>query len=79
MKSTVFVLASMFVASALPVAGAGTWTTSSWNGGFCFSVYRNKAYFLNMDTRRARTFDYILDGKSGTMTLNPCEIRTLPR
>ena len=34
MKSTVFVLASMFVASALPVAGAGTWTTSSWNGGF---------------------------------------------
>lgn len=34
MKSTVFVLASVFVASALPVAGAGTWTTSSWNGGF---------------------------------------------
>lgn len=34
MKSTVFVLASVFVASALPVAGAGTWTTSSWDGGF---------------------------------------------
>ena len=34
MKSTVFVLASVFVASALPVAGAGTWAKSSWNGGF---------------------------------------------
>ncbi len=45
----------------------------------CFSVYRNKAYFLNMDTRRARTFDYVLDGKRGTMTLKPCEIRIIDR
>jgi hypothetical protein len=44
-----------------------------------FSVYQNKAYFLNMDTRRARTFDYVLDGKRDTMTLKPCEIRTVDR
>ncbi len=43
------------------------------------AVYPHKAYFLNMDTRRARTFDYVLDDKPGTMTLKPCEIRTLPR
>ncbi len=53
--------------------------TEGETDAICFSVYQNKAYFLNMDTRRARTFDYILDGKSGTITLKPCEIRTLPR
>ena len=32
-----------------------------------------------MDCRRARTFDYVLDGKAGTMTLEPCEIRIVDR
>ena len=29
--------------------------------------------------KAARTFDYVLDGKRDTMTLNPCEIRTIDR
>ena len=32
-----------------------------------------------MDCRRERTFDYVLDGKAGTMTLKPCEIRVVER
>ena len=44
-----------------------------------YAVYANKAYFLNMDTRRARTFSYEQGGKSHEMTLAPCEIKVLPR
>ena len=58
-------------------------TISSENEGetdaICFAVYQHKAYFLNMDCRRERTFDYILDGKPGAMTLKPCEIRIVDR
>ena len=53
--------------------------TEGETDAICFAVYRNKAYFLNMDTRRARTFDYVLDGEPGTMALQPCEIRVVPR
>jgi hypothetical protein len=45
----------------------------------CFAVYGRHAYFLNMDCRRERTFDYVLDGRSGTMALKPCEIRVVER
>ena len=29
--------------------------------------------------KAARTFDYVLDGKQGAMTLKPCEIRIVDR
>ena len=53
--------------------------TEGETDAICYSVYDRHAYFLNMDCRRARTFDYVLDGKAGTMTLEPCEIRVVPR
>ena len=53
--------------------------TEGETDAICFSVFDRHAYFLNMDCRRARTFDYVLDGKAGTMTLEPCEIRVVPR
>ncbi len=53
--------------------------TEGETDAICYAVYRNKAYFLNMDTRRERTFDYVLDGTKGSMTLKPCEIRVIDR
>ena len=53
--------------------------TEGETDAICYAVYAHKAYFLNMDCRHERTFDYVLDGKPGTMTLKPCEIRTLTR
>ena len=53
--------------------------TEGETDAICYSVYDRHAYFLNMDCRRARTFDYVLDGKPGTMTLGPCEIRVVER
>ena len=53
--------------------------TEGETDAICYSVYDRHAYFLNMDCRRARTFDYVLDGKPGSMTLGPCEIRVVGR
>ena len=53
--------------------------TEGETDAICYAVYKNKAYFLNMDTRHERTFDYVLDGKRDTMTLKPCEIRIVDR
>ena len=53
--------------------------TEGETDAICFAVYQNKAYSLNMDCRRERTFDYVLDGKQGAMTLKPCEIRIVDR
>ncbi len=53
--------------------------TEGETDAICYAVYRNKAYFLNMDTRRERTFAYVLDGKKGSMTLKPCEIKVVDR
>ena len=53
--------------------------TEGETDAICYAVYRNKAYFLNMDTRHERTFDYVLDGKKGSLTLKPCEIRVVER
>ena len=43
-----------------------------------YAVYANKIYFLNMDTRRERTFGFELNGRRVQMTLAPCEIRVVP-
>ena len=53
--------------------------TEGETDAICYAVYGRTAYFLNMDCRRERTFDYVLDGKPGTMTLKPCEVRILDR
>ena len=53
--------------------------TEGETDAICYAVYQHKAYFLNMDTRRARTFDYVLDGKQGTIALKPCEIKVVDR
>ena len=42
-----------------------------------YAVYRNKAYFLNMDTRRERKFRYELGGRWHDIVLKPCEIRVV--
>ena len=45
-----------------------------------YAVYPNKMYFLNMDTRRERTFAYETGkGRRTEMTLAPCEIRVVDR
>ena len=44
-----------------------------------YGVYDDKAYFLNADTIRSRTFTYRMEGETRTMTLEPCEIRAVPR
>ena len=44
-----------------------------------YGVYDDKAYFLNADTIRSRTFTYRMEGETRTMTLAPCEIRAVPR
>ena len=43
-----------------------------------YAVYRSKAYFLNMDTRRERRFRYELGGRWRDIALKPCEIRIVP-
>jgi len=43
-----------------------------------YAVYPSTAYFLNMDTRRERTFSCELRGHRSEMTLKPCEIRAVP-
>jgi len=43
-----------------------------------YAVYPKTAYFLNMDTRRERTFSYEIRGRRADMTLKPCEIRVVP-
>lgn len=43
----------------------------------CYAVYGRTAYFLNMDTVRARTFGYRCAGRVVRLTLQPCEIRTV--
>ena len=40
-----------------------------------YAVYGDVAYFLNMDTRRARKFVYEAGGRRSPMELGPCEIR----
>ena len=64
---------------------AGTWQTvkiSSPEPGvvdaIAYAVYPGKAYFLNMDTIAPRTFDFEIRGRRETMTLGPCEIKTVP-
>ena len=44
-----------------------------------YAVYPDTVYFLNMDTRRARTFKYELGGKTHGLSLPPCGIKTLRR
>ncbi len=44
-----------------------------------YGVYEDKAYFLNADTTRSRIFTYRMEGETRTMTLEPCEIRAVPR
>ena len=43
-----------------------------------YAVYPSTAYFLNMDTRRARTFRYELGGRTRELALGPCEIAKVP-
>ncbi len=42
-----------------------------------YAVYGSTAYFLNMDTRRERTFHYEISGRKTPMVLAPCEIRSV--
>ncbi len=42
-----------------------------------YAVYGDTAYFLNMDTRRERKFNYEISGRRTAMTLAPCEIRSV--
>ncbi len=42
-----------------------------------YAVYGTKMYFLNMDTRRERTFAYEANGRRAEMTLAPCEIKVV--
>lgn len=44
-----------------------------------YAVYPDRVFFLNMDTRRARKFRYELGGASHALSLEPCEIRSIPR
>ncbi len=44
-----------------------------------YAVYPDKIYFLNMDTRRERRFEWEFDGRKRELTLGPCEIRAFPR
>ena len=44
-----------------------------------YAVYPSKVYFLNMDTRHARTFSHESEGRRSAMTLAPCEIKAVSR
>ena len=44
-----------------------------------YAVYPDRVFFLNMDTRRARKFRYELGGAKHALSLEPCEIRSIPR